>query len=554
MIRSRIIPALLVVMGLVRVAAALGPDNLLLLVNSNVPESRALAEQYGQLRKLPPGRILELQLPAGEQIPFDTFERQVLPPVRAFLRQHKLEGQVQCLVSFYGLPLRVAARQLNAQDKQQLTALQAAQRDLQTQVEQVIAPLEQELSALDAAFQPANGNDLEAVLRRAEVVFARLPLRMQGDMDAAKRQKIKTAMTGALLKLRGPFALLQAQPNDAAARQEHQQLLARLQAVQQQIQQLSEQRYDLDARQRLLKVAAESLGLVDQLHLTQAQVDYLADGNTVAAFDNELALLWWPMYPRANWQVNALHYRARRALRAPPVLMTARLDAPTAARVRQMMQTSLEVEKTGLRGKAAIDSRGIDGSDRKQAGFAAYDQTLRNLAELVSGRTKLEVVHDQRPEVLAARSVEQAAWYCGWYSVRNYVPGCTFSPGAVGFHIASFELVSLHSPNERGWVAGLLNDGAVASIGPVAEPYLHAFPAADDFFPLLLTGKLTLAEVYWRTSPLTSWMMVLIGDPLYTPYKANPPLPVEQLPERLRGAIPATAPAGAPLAPGAGPQ
>ena len=47
---------------------------------------------------------------------------------------------------------------------------------------------------------------------------------------------------------------------------------------------------------------------------------------------------------------------------------------------------------------------------------------------------------------------------------------------------------------------GLLIDGVVGTLGPVAEPYLQSFPTADEFFPLLLTGKLTLAEVYWRTT------------------------------------------------------
>ena len=109
--------------------------------------------------------------------------------------------------------------------------------------------------------------------------------------------------------------------------------------------------------------------------------------------------------------------------------------------------------------------------------------------------------------------------------------------GAIGFHVASSELVSLRTPNERGWVHGLINDGVVGTLGPVAEPYLHSFPPADEFFPLLMTGELTLAEVYWKTNPLTSWMNACIGDPLYRPYKVNPPLKVTDLPEELRAAL-----------------
>ena len=61
-----------------------------------------------------------------------------------------------------------------------------------------------------------------------------------------------------------------------------------------------------------------------------------------------------------------------------------------------------------------------------------------------------------------------------------------------------------------------------ATLGPVSEPYLIAFPLPDDFFPLLMTGKQSLLEVYFRTVPHLSWQMILIGDPLYTPFRKNP--------------------------------
>jgi hypothetical protein len=36
---------------------------------------------------------------------------------------------------------------------------------------------------------------------------------------------------------------------------------------------------------------------------------------------------------------------------------------------------------------------------------------------------------------------------------------------------------------------------------------------------MLLQGNLTLVECYYRSSPFNSWMMALIGDPLYKPFK-----------------------------------
>ena len=38
------------------------------------------------------------------------------------------------------------------------------------------------------------------------------------------------------------------------------------------------------------------------------------------------------------------------------------------------------------------------------------------------------------------------------------------------------------------------------------------------------TGEHTLVECYARSTLLTSWMMVLVGDPLYNPYAKTPKL------------------------------
>jgi hypothetical protein len=50
----------------------------------------------------------------------------------------------------------------------------------------------------------------------------------------------------------------------------------------------------------------------------------------------------------------------------------------------------------------------------------------------------------------------------------------------------------------------------------------HRSPKPAEFFGFLITGKYTLVETYSRTTYLTSWMTVLVGDPLYNPYKNTP--------------------------------
>jgi uncharacterized protein (TIGR03790 family) len=92
-----------------------------------------------------------------------------------------------------------------------------------------------------------------------------------------------------------------------------------------------------------------------------------------------------------------------------------------------------------------------------------------------------------------------------------------WEPGAVGYHIASSECATLKGDSQV-WCKRMLEEGAAATLGPVDEPYVQAFPLPELFFGLLLEGHLSLAEVYALATPYWSWKMVLVGDPLYRPF------------------------------------
>jgi hypothetical protein len=64
----------------------------------------------------------------------------------------------------------------------------------------------------------------------------------------------------------------------------------------------------------------------------------------------------------------------------------------------------------------------------------------------------------------------------------------------------------------------MLEEGVTATIGPVGEPYVQAFPMPEIFFAALTDGAFTLAECYLLSVPYLSWKMVLVGDPLYRPF------------------------------------
>ncbi len=215
------------------------------------------------------------------------------------------------------------------------------------------------------------------------------------------------------------------------------------------------------------------------------------------------------------------------------VLMVARLEAPSAELVLKQIDASIEAEKTGLEGVVYLDARKPRPEKAAPGSYDYTEQAINDLAIRLKNFTDLDVRLDTNGEMFKREDCEDpCALYCGWYSVNNFRDIFTFVPGAVAYHIASFEAVSLRTG--PSWCPNLLEHGVAATLGPTFEPYLTSFPATDEFYSLVLTGQFTMAECYYYTLPYVSWAQVFVGDPLYTPYRKNPKLKMEELPAVLQ--------------------
>lgn len=250
---------------------------------------------------------------------------------------------------------------------------------------------------------------------------------------------------------------------------------------------------------------------------------------STACVDSELMLLWWPKYPLRRWVPNPLYFQASEKYRAasPPVLLTSRLDGPTPEIAKRLVDDAVAAEARGLDGLAVVDARGIP-FDPKTGdsghSLGGYDESFREAAKLLE-RGGLKVKLDDKDAMLPAKSATGVALYAGWYSLGNFVDICEFAPGAVAWHLASSEATTLRNADSKAWCPNLLKKkGVAATLGPVAEPYTVGFPKPAEFFGFLTTGEFTLVESYARSMIFCSWMTVLVGDPLYNPYKKTPKL------------------------------
>ncbi len=246
----------------------------------------------------------------------------------------------------------------------------------------------------------------------------------------------------------------------------------------------------------------------------QLEIDRITGKETAASVDSELSLVLFGDYELYRWQPNVLKNNVHGwDIRT---LMVSRLDGPDEQIVKGLIDKALAAEKNGLTGMAYIDSRGFATKDI----FGHFDQSLRDLAVLTNLRTQLSVKEECTEALFAPGACPQTALYCGWYSLKKYVDAFDFVDGAVGFHISSLEAVDIHDPNSSQWCPAMLRDGITATLGAVAEPYLHSFPEPAAFFRELFNSR-SLVEAFYYTNPFNSWQLILIGDPLYRPFKAN---------------------------------
>lgn len=247
----------------------------------------------------------------------------------------------------------------------------------------------------------------------------------------------------------------------------------------------------------------------------------------VASVDSELSLVKVENPPVADWLPNPYFIgfqQGKTVYQKGEILMVARLDGPDSATVKRVINDSLIVEKKGLAGTAYFDARWPEPKDKKHLdGYALYDNAIHR-ASKIAGKT-MPVVLNQEDALFQQGEAPNAALYCGWYSLSHYVDAFDWVQGAVAYHIASGECTTLKRKGSQVWCKRLLEDGVAATIGPVGEPYVQAFPFPHVFFGLLLDGDFTLAEAYYLSLPFVSWKMVLIGDPLYQPFRERGVVP-----------------------------
>ncbi len=523
-------------MAMAHSTAALTPQQVAVIINGNNPNSWNIARYYAQERHIPKINLIVLSgLPHDDvQIPVDMYDIHVSAAIRRILRQRHLKKIIRCLVTTWGIPLRVAGMGTSPQINLEI---QQIQQGLHRQIVQLTRGITQ-LNALAATSPVANAvtgpvppDGQGPVTQAAQLALQHFgqalnnAIHRVGLLPPVRRQTAFAKLLSILTVYIGPGGVSQTihiHGSSAVAQKDHHTLAAMHKDVQKELPEiirLSQRRYLEKNRLKLRQLQLKLFGVVGLTRQLLSDTVYLQQKPSSTALDSDLMTLWYqpdaamgmennPMY-MPNWT------RSVGKLQTHIPLMVSRLDGTSPQLVRNMIRTSVRVEKMGLRGVAYFDARGLHGQDP----YSQYDRLLRRSALFILQNSSMPVALQDTPAFFQAKNCPDEAIYCGWYSLEHYLPSCQWLPGSVAFHVASFELLSLHNPNYGGWCPHLLKHGVCGTLGAVAEPYLSAFPPPNLFFPLLLSGRFTQAQVYYLTCPLVDWRIAYVGDPLYNPFE-----------------------------------
>ena len=510
-------------------ARALTPEDLVVVYNKRVRLSEDVARHYAARRKVPEQNLVGVQVSESEGISRAEVDRHLAPPVRDRVKKLMAEGRNPSILLIHGLPLRVTYGsqgdypdfliQIRLGIERSGTLCRAMAREIRLL-----------LGESGDAPKQAAATDMPEVLRSATETLKQAVNSLQGKQLNLLTPDQKR-LTSLVFRMAGtsPMAdalLRRIKSSAKAGRGLSGREFLRWHTI---IQEVLERDAFFGVVPENAFARAESVrivnGAIGELRFWLNLEKLYASPKLQASLDSELSLLLVDPYQTAQWLPNPHHGRFDRLPFIQPlrdrVIKVARLDGPTPVAAKRLVDDAMAVEEEGLEGTVYIDARGLPVKG-DYGSYGWYEGHLVNLYNFIKDHTKLNVVMDRTKDLFSTGACPDAAVYCGWYSRARYVDAFTWKKGAVGFHVASGEARGLRDSRSNRWCKRMIETGVAATLGSVSEPYLASFPLPDEFFPLLLTGQMPLLDVYYRTVPHVSWRQVIIGDPLYQPYKKRP--------------------------------
>ena len=205
-----------------------------------------------------------------------------------------------------------------------------------------------------------------------------------------------------------------------------------------------------------------------------------------------------------------------------PFYAVVRLDGPSALIAAGLVDKA----KAGEAGIGRTSGVGYFDFRNLNADAGAYykvDQSVQRGYDLCVAALMNCSFNDQLQTGDMITTAPNTLWAWGWYSGPNVRDVYTFVPGAVGAQMTSYTANAIRSPIAGGWVPLWLGKGITATWGATGEPFTAGYASGDNLLNHLWNGY-SYGESAYIANPYLGWMMVFVGDPLYTPvFNDTPP-------------------------------
>ena len=328
-----------------------------------------MAAYYAGKRQVPVDNLVGVAVPSSEDMSRQDYDAKLVPPVKAVVDQLKAQGRTPAILLVYGIPLRVGSTPLTPPDMELKSLATAKVKEYQAQA----VPLVQQLDQLTGASPspPRLTYPTPKFIEKSHESLVRGQEFLSREPAAPATEATRAEITSLLIKLGGSSpearALMAGLARGRSPRGalQSQELLGSNAVAGGDVQ---EEMFRGILPKTAPKTAAAirfANGLLGELKFWYEAQQLYSQPQTMAAVDSEMTLMMAGRYQTAGWLPNPFNLGFERLpiisrVRAR-TLMVGRLDGPTPATARRLVDDALEVENTGLSGVFYIDARGLTG-------------------------------------------------------------------------------------------------------------------------------------------------------------------------------------------------
>jgi uncharacterized protein (TIGR03790 family) len=102
---------------------SLTADEIAVIANKQEPDSISLARFYMDQRRIPAGNLITIDIDPAEDCRRSDYDNLIAAPVLSFLNKHSPKNNIRCLVTMYGVPLKITSPSLSDQGSETIAQL-----------------------------------------------------------------------------------------------------------------------------------------------------------------------------------------------------------------------------------------------------------------------------------------------------------------------------------------------------------------------------------------------------------------------------------------------